>query len=160
MLANNSRSSRRFPYTRRSSAEVMAGDGLFAKYAFFDLTRKNPIFEHSVIMYVSIKNRVLTQFRPKKSGLRKSTRRAHPPRRQTLTLFMPFLAARMAKHIPAARWILFSGKKGNATRGRVSSTQDSKHARHGGDFCFLARKNGFLCRECTLMVLDRNKKPF
>ncbi|QCC84987.1 hypothetical protein DDIC_03645 [Desulfovibrio desulfuricans] len=57
----------------------MAGVGLFAKYAFFGLTRKNPVLERSVLMYVSIKNRILTQFRPKKSGLRKSARRAHTP---------------------------------------------------------------------------------
>ena len=38
--------------------------------------------------------------------------------------------------------------------------QIPKHARHGGDFYFLARKNGFLCRECTPLVLDLNKRPF
>ena len=32
----------------------------FAKYAFFGLTRKNPVFERSVLKYVSIKNRILT----------------------------------------------------------------------------------------------------
>ena len=32
-----------------------------AKYAFCGLTRKNPVFERSVLMYVSIKNRTLTQ---------------------------------------------------------------------------------------------------
>ena len=33
----------------------------FAKYAFCALTRKNPVFERSVLVYVSIKNRILTQ---------------------------------------------------------------------------------------------------
>ena len=32
----------------------------FAKYAFFGLTRQNPVFERSVLVYVSIKNRILT----------------------------------------------------------------------------------------------------
>ena len=32
----------------------------FAKYAFFGLTRQNPVFERSVLKYVSIKNRILT----------------------------------------------------------------------------------------------------
>ena len=50
-----------FPILAGANAKAMAGVGLFAKYAFFGLTRKNPVFERSVLMYVSIKNRILTQ---------------------------------------------------------------------------------------------------
>ena len=35
--------------------------GEFAKYGFCGLTRKNPVFKRSVLVYVSIKNWILTQ---------------------------------------------------------------------------------------------------
>ena len=94
---------------------------------FSGLTRKNPVFERSVLKYVSIKNRILTP-----SGQKSRVCVNQPdrllPHHQIFTLLLH-------KQIP-------------------------KHARHGGDFYFLARKNGFLCRECTPLVLDRNKRPF
>ena len=35
-----------------------------------------------------------------------------------------------------------------------------KHVGMSGIFAFWQGNTFFLCRECTLMVLDRNKKPF
>ena len=104
MLAISSGAWRRLPYTRRSNAQAMAGVGLFAKYAFFGLTRKNPVFERSVLKYVSIKNRILTQLRPKKSGLRKSARRAHPPLRSpAFSLpFSPLCHGSLLRPVPSS----------------------------------------------------------
>ena len=83
MTAINSRSSRRLPYTRRSSAKAMAGVGLFAKYAFFGLTRKNPVFERSVLKYVSIKNRILTPSGQKRRVCVNALDRLLPPEQRT-----------------------------------------------------------------------------
>jgi len=62
----------------RSDGWVLCG---IAKITHFSPDKgKYLLFEaQPVLVYVSIKNRILTQFRPKKSGLRKSARRAHPP---------------------------------------------------------------------------------
>jgi len=62
----------------------------FAKYAFFRPDKENPVFERSVLMYVSIKKQDFNAVRPKKTGLRKCSRRAHPALKQPpLKLTLP-----------------------------------------------------------------------
>ena len=73
----------------------------FAKYAFFGLTRQNPVFERSVLKYVSIKNRILTP-----SG-QKSRVCVNQPDRLYPTIKFP-------SAFPGARWILFSSKEDKA----------------------------------------------
>ena len=58
----------------------------FAKYAFFGLTRKNPAFERSVLMYVSIKNRILTQSDPKRRVCVNAADRLLPPKQRANSL--------------------------------------------------------------------------
>ena len=61
----------------------------FAKYAFFGLTRKNPAFERSVLMYVSIKNRILTQSGQKRRVCVNAADRLSPRRKAQPTSVFP-----------------------------------------------------------------------
>ena len=77
------------PYTRRSAC---GGDGWcwanLQNTHFSGLTRKNPVFERSVLKYVSIKNRVLTPS-GQKSRVCVNTLDRLPPRTQTALPFLP-----------------------------------------------------------------------
>ena len=64
----------------------------FAKYAFFGLTRQNPVFERSVLKYVSIKTRILTPSGPKRRVCVNALDRLLPPEQRTnfLCIFQLF----------------------------------------------------------------------
>ena len=61
--------------------------GEFAKYAFFGLTRKNPAFKRSVLKYVSIKNRIMTQSGQKSRVCVNQPDRLSPPVTELLLNF-------------------------------------------------------------------------
>ena len=65
--------------------------GEFAKYAFCGLKRKRRDFERSVLKYVSIKNRILTQSGQKRRVCVNALDRLTPPAK-TLPLPLPFLS--------------------------------------------------------------------
>ena len=103
-----------------NSPKRSAGDGRcwanLQNTHFSGLTRKNPAFERSVLKYVSIKNRILTQ-----SGQKSRVCVNQPdrllPHHQIITLLLHKQIpkhARMVGHMPGARWILFSGKEDKA----------------------------------------------